>query len=46
MTNFESIKNMSVDAMSEFLMDWAMQFMMWNAPMNVKRWLETEVDFE
>lgn len=35
---------MSVEAMSEFLMDWAVQFMTGNAPMNVQRWLETEVD--
>lgn len=46
MTNFESIKNMSIDAMSEFLMDWAMQLVAGNAPLNVKRWLETEVDTE
>ena len=46
MTNYESIKNMSIEAMSEFLKDWAVQFMMGNAPLNVQRWLETEVDFE
>lgn len=41
--NYEHIKNMNVDEMSEFLMDWAMQLFVGKAPMSVKTWLESEV---
>lgn len=43
-TNYERIKNMNVDEMSEFLMDWAMRLYTGKAPMNVKKWLESEVE--
>ncbi len=42
-TNYDSIRNMSVERMSNFLMDWATEFMLGKSPMNVKDWLETEV---
>lgn len=44
MTQFEKIKAMSVEEMKDFLMDWAMDFMMGRAPMNVKTWLESEAE--
>lgn len=44
MTNYEKIKAMSVEEMADFLMDWAMDFMMGRAPMNVKTLLESEVE--
>ena len=43
-TNYERIKNMSANEMAEFLMDWFMRCMLGNAPLNVKEWLESEVD--
>lgn len=43
MTNYERIKNMSVEEMGDFLMSWAMDFMMGKSPMVVTRWLESEV---
>lgn len=43
MTNFEKIKSKSIEEMSEFLMDWAVKFVTGKAPMNVKKWLESEV---
>ena len=43
-TNYNRIKNMSVDEMAEFLMEWAMRCMMGKAPLNVKKWLENEVE--
>lgn len=42
MTNYERIKNMTVEEMSEFLMDWAMRMFQGTMPMNVKTWLESE----
>lgn len=42
-TNYERIQAMSVEEMSDFLMGWAMDFMMGKSPMNVNRWLESEV---
>ena len=42
MTNYERIKNMTVEEMSEFLMDWAMKMFVGEMPMNVKTWLESE----
>ena len=45
-TNYEQINNMNVDEMSEFLMDWAMRLYTGKAPMNVKKWLESEVEEE
>ena len=44
MTNFENIKSMNVDEMSNFLMDWAMKLFTGDAPTNVKTWLEREVE--
>lgn len=44
MTNYERIKNMSVEEMGEFLMDWFMECMSGKAPMNVYRWLDGEVE--
>lgn len=46
MTNYERIKNMSVEEMSNFLMDWFIDGITGNAPMNVKQWLESEVTEE
>ena len=44
LTNYDRIRNMSVDEMAEFLMDWFMRCMMGKAPLNVKEWLESEVE--
>lgn len=44
MTNFEKIKTMTVEEMADFLMEWAMRLVCGNAPMNVKTWLEREVE--
>lgn len=46
MTNYDHIKAMSVDEMSDFLMEWCTEWIIGNAPMNVKQWLESEVDGE
>ncbi len=43
-TNYERIKNMSVEEMAEFLMDWFMRCMMGKAPLNVREWLESEAN--
>lgn len=43
MTNHEKIKNMSVEEMAEFLVDWFTNCMTGKAPMNVKQWLNSEV---
>ncbi len=43
-TNYDRIKNMNVDEMAEFLMDWFMRCMMGKAPLNVKQWLESEAE--
>lgn len=43
-TNYDKIRNMSIDEMSEFLMDWFMRCMMGKAPLNVKEWLGSEVE--
>ena len=43
-TNYDRIKNMSADEMAEFLMKWFMRCAMGKAPLNVKKWLESEVD--
>lgn len=45
-TNYDRIRNMSIDKLSDFLMDWAMEFMCGQVPLNVKTWLESEVDTE
>ena len=42
-TNYDRIKAMNVDEMSNFLMDWYIKCIMGKAPMNVKEWLESEV---
>ena len=44
MTNYEKIKTLNTDDMSEFLMSWAMKLFTGNAPMNVKTWLNNEAD--
>lgn len=44
--NYDRIRNMSVEEMSNFLMDWAMKMFEGTMPMNVKTWLESEVDTE
>lgn len=41
-TNYDNIKSMSVEQMSDFLMDFAMNLIAGKAPMNVKKWLESE----
>ena len=41
-TNYDRIRNMSVEEMSNFLMDWFIDGVTGNAPMNVKAWLESE----
>ena len=46
MTNYDRIRNMSVEEMSDFLMDWALRFMQGKSPLNVEQWLESEVDTE
>ncbi len=42
MTNFERIKEMSVEELSDFLMDWALKMFEGTMPTNVKKWLESE----
>ena len=44
MTNYEKIKNMSVEEMADFLMEWAMKLFEGKAPMNVEKWLESETE--
>ena len=44
MTSYEKIKNMSVEEMAEFLMDWFTSCMTGKAPMNVKQWLNSEAE--
>lgn len=46
MTNYEQIKKMNVDEMSDFLMDWFVKCMSGKAPMKVKQWLESEAETE
>ena len=43
MTNYDLIKAMNIDEMSDFLMHWFTDCMTGKAPMNVKQWLESEV---
>lgn len=43
LTHFDRIKAMSVEEMAEFLMDWFTDCMTGKAPMNVQKWLESEV---
>ena len=43
-TNFEKLKAMSIEEMADFLMDWFTDCMTGKVPMNVKKWLESEVD--
>ena len=42
--NYDRIKNMTVEEMAEFLMDWLMRCIMGNAPLNVKEWLLSETE--
>lgn len=44
MTNYEKIKNMSPEEMSDFLMDWAIKLVCGSAPVNVQAWLESEAE--
>ena len=44
LSNYDRIRNMSVEELAEFLMDWFMRCMMGKAPLNVKKWLESEVE--
>lgn len=46
MTRFEKIKQMSVEEMSHFLMDFVVEAFAGRAPNNVKEWLESEVEEE
>lgn len=46
MTNYEKIKAMSVEQMSNFFQDWFMDCMTGRAPMNVIKWLESETESE
>ena len=43
-TNYDRIKDMTVDEMAEFLMDWFTNCMTGKAPLNVVKWLESEVE--
>ena len=47
-TNYERIKTMSKEEMEKFLtvwaMVWAVDFVLGKAPMNVKKWLDTETE--
>ena len=40
-TNYDRIRNMSVEEMSNFLMNWFIDDITGNAPMNVLKWLES-----
>lgn len=42
MTNFGKIKNMSVEEMADFLMDWVTESLTNPKCINVKKWLESE----
>lgn len=43
MTNYDNIKAMNIDEMSDFLMHWFTVCMLGKGPINVKQWLEQEV---
>ena len=43
MTNYEKIKSMSVEEMSNFLMDWVTEALTNPKCIIVKHWLESEV---
>ena len=43
LTNYDNIKAMNIDEMSDFLIHWFTDCMTGKAPMNVKQWLESEV---
>ena len=43
MTEFDRIKAMNIKEMSNFLMRFATDFITGKAPINVKKWLESEV---
>ena len=42
--NYDRLRDMSIEEMKEFLMEWAMSFALGKAPLNVKEWLESEVE--
>lgn len=44
MTNYEDIKSKTVDEMTTFLHGWALKFLRCESPINVKAWLESEVE--
>lgn len=44
MTNFEKLKAMNVEELTEFLQEWAVKFLMGKSPLNVEAWLENEVE--
>lgn len=44
--NYQNIKAMGLEEMSDFLMDWFVKCMSGKAPMNVERWLRKEVETE
>ena len=41
-TNYDNIKSMSVEQMSFFLMKWSTDLLTGKAPINIKKWLESE----
>lgn len=43
-TNYDRIMKMNVDETADFLMKWFMRCSLGQAPMNVKSWLESEVE--
>lgn len=44
MTNYENIKNMSVEEMSDFLMEWVTTALTNPKCIVVKKWLESEME--
>ena len=45
-TNYDRIRNMGVDKMSVFLIEWSIECLKGNPKLNIKQWLESEVDTE
>lgn len=41
-TNLDRIKSMSLEEMSDFLMEWSANLLTGKAPINVIKWLESE----
>jgi predicted nucleic acid-binding Zn ribbon protein len=42
-TNYDRIRNMSIEELAEFLLAIGMGYCSGNAPKNIKQWLESEV---